>query len=181
MSRKLFGVLLVLVTLGFRFLPHPANFRPLLAIFIFSSGYFRNKMWAVAFPFIIMFLSDLLVNNIMYSSYFDGFVIFYQGALWTYLAIVSISLLALVVLKNFNFKNTVLMSLIASVMFFLVSNFGVWFNGTMYPHTLQGLVECYTMGIPFFKNTLLSTLLFASVMYGITFYVERKLMLNTNN
>ncbi len=174
MSRKVLGVGLVILAVGFRFLPHPSNFTPLLAIFIFSSGFFRNKWWAVLFPLSVMFISDLLVNNIMYRAYFDGFVLLYHGAVWTYIAMTALSLLSIPLLEKFTFTRTLWSGVVASVLFYVISNFGVWFSGALYPKTVQGLITCYTMALPFFKNTLISTLLFVSAMYGITYYVEKK-------
>ena len=53
------------------------------------------------------------------------------------------------------------MSFISSLIFFIISNFGVWTTGTFYEPNLKGLIYCYIMAIPFFTNTLLSTILFA--------------------
>ncbi len=182
MSRKVLGVLLVIIAVSFRFFPHPSNFTPLLAIFVFSSGYFRNKLWAVLFPLSVMFISDLIVNNIMYSAYFDGFVFMYSGAIWTYAAMIVLSLVSIPLLRKFNLTRTLISGITASVIFYLISNFGVWFSGTMYPKTAQGLITCYTMALPFFKNTLISTVLFVAAMYGATYYAEKKeLILDTKN
>ena len=58
-------------------------------------------------------------------------------------------------------------SLAASVSFFAVSNFAVWALWNMYPKTLAGLAECYTMAIPFFRNTVASDLLFTGAFFGL--------------
>jgi hypothetical protein len=54
----------------------------------------------------------------------------------------------------------------ASVIFFIVSNFGVWFSGTMYPKDLSGLAACYIAGLPFFQNTILGDLVYSSLLFG---------------
>ena len=54
----------------------------------------------------------------------------------------------------------------ASLSFFAISNFAVWALWNMYPKTLAGLAECYTMAIPFFRNTAVSDLLFAGAFFG---------------
>ena len=52
-------------------------------------------------------------------------------------------------------------------MFYVITNFAVWSTSTMYPKTLEGLVMCYTMAIPFFQNTFVSTILYVSVLFLI--------------
>ena len=52
------------------------------------------------------------------------------------------------------------------VVFFIVSNFGVWLGGTMYPMTFEGLVTCYVAAIPFFRATLTSNILFSFILFG---------------
>ena len=61
-----------------------------------------------------------------------------------------------------------------SVLFFVVTNFGVWLVGDLYPRTLEGLVACYVAGIPFFRNTLAGDLLYAAVLFGGLAVAERR-------
>ena len=53
------------------------------------------------------------------------------------------------------------------VSFFLLSNFAVWAFGTMYPHNWSGLIQCYTMAIPFFRNTFASDLILTPLAFSI--------------
>jgi hypothetical protein len=67
----------------------------------------------------------------------------------------------------------------ASLVFFLISNFGVWFTAdqypvAMYPKTLDGLMACYTMGLPFLRNTLVGDLLFAEVFFGLYAWAQSR-------
>ena len=179
-ERNIVGVLLVLIAISFRFFPHQPNFTPLLAIFVFSSGYFKNKKLAFFLPLIVMFISDLIINNIIYSSFFERFVILYTGAIWTYTATIILSLVSIAFLKKFNFKNILMSGFMASIIFFIISNFGVWFSTTLYPKSIEGLMACYFMGLPFFKNTLFSTILFVSALYGVNYFLENKLSLFYN-
>jgi Family of unknown function (DUF6580) len=69
------------------------------------------------------------------------------------------------------------MSVAGAVLFFVVSNLGVWALGIffpIYPMTLAGLLECYVAAIPFFWNTLLSDLLYAAVLFGGVALAERR-------
>ena len=56
--------------------------------------------------------------------------------------------------------------LAASILFFVVTNFGVWALDSLYPRTLEGLVICYVAAIPFFANTLAGTLFYTAVLFG---------------
>ena len=93
-----------------------------------------------------MFISDMWLgfHNVLFFVYFSFLVIF---------------LIALQFNKSINFKNITSISLSSSIVFFIVSNFGVWLIG--YPKSLQGLYTCYIAAIPFFHNTIISTLLFS--------------------
>lgn len=55
---------------------------------------------------------------------------------------------------------------LGAIIFFLLTNAAVWAFGTMYPHTLSGLMESYTMAIPFFRNSLLGDIFFIGILVG---------------
>jgi hypothetical protein len=65
-------------------------------------------------------------------------------------------------------------SLVGSVLFFLITNFGVWLGSSMYPQTGAGLIATYVAGIPFFQNTVLGTLFYSSVMFGSFAYLRQR-------
>ncbi len=90
-----FGVLfLIVISAAFsRLLPHPPNFTPIGAMALFGAAYFSKKHIALILPIIAMFLSDLVINNVVYAQYFDGFTFFYPGFYWTYGAFIVIGLL----------------------------------------------------------------------------------------
>ena len=98
--------------------------------------------------FLSIFLTDLLLG-------------FYPSMLMIYLSL-AIIILSFHKLNNLmNFKNLFLYGLSGSVIFFIVSNFGVWMFDGLYEKNLEGLIKCYIMAIPFFKNTLFSTIIFS--------------------
>ncbi len=149
-----------------RLLPHPFNFSPLAALALFGGARYANRWAAYLIPLAALWLTDLFLN----LAFFGSFVPLYQGAVFTYLAFVLIVLLGTVALKKLSFKNVLLTSLSASVVFFIVSNFGVWVSGVMYPLTSQGLVACYTAAIPFFRNTLAGDLVYSfAIFYGFAY------------
>jgi hypothetical protein len=163
-----FGVitLLILLVAVSRLIPHPPNFSPVGGMALFGAAYFAKRYWAFIVPIISMWISDLLLNNIVYGQYFDSFIWFYAGSLFTYGAFALIVLLGMLTLKKVRIPSLVASALGASAIFFIVSNFGVWFSGTMYPKDLSGLVACYVAGIPFFQNTVFGDLFYSTVLFG---------------
>ena len=94
------------------------------------------------------------------SDYFIGSFVM---ATWVYIPILFIYLIGNVFNDDFNYKNILLMSFVSSLIFFVISNFGVWLLG--YPKNMTGFITCYMAAIPFFKNTLLSTIIYSSFIY----------------
>ncbi len=171
-----FGVLVLIVLLAAfsRLIPHPPNFAPIGAMSLFGAAYFSRKYLAFVVPIGAMWLSDLLLNNVIYGQYFDHFVWFYNGFYWTYAAFIFIGLIGFGLLKKVRPVNLLIASLSASVVFFLVSNFGVWASGTMYPNTFSGLMSCYAAGLPFLKNTLIGDLAYSGALFGIFEVIQYK-------
>ncbi|MGB4655828.1 MAG: DUF6580 family putative transport protein [Bacteroidales bacterium] len=164
-----FGVvtLIILAAAISRLIPHPANFAPIGGMALMGAAYFSKRYLAYIIPVVSMWISDLLINNIIYASYFDHFVWFYSGSFFTYAAFILIVLVGTFTLKKIKVSNVLISALSASIIFFVVSNFGVWLSSGMYPHNFVGLQTCYIAGIPFFKNTILGDLVYTSAMFGI--------------
>ena len=151
-----------------RLIPHPANFAPISAMALFGAAYYDKKYLAFVIPIVAMFLCDLFLNNVIYSSMFDGFVLFYPGSLFTYLSFIAIAFIGFGLLKKVGIKNLIISSLLASVTFFLISNFGSWASGLMpYSKDLAGLILCYAEGLPFLKTGLLGDLFYCGAMFGL--------------
>ena len=157
------------------------NFSPIGAIALFGAAYFSRKWLAFAIPLAAMWMSDLLINNMLYPRLFPDY---YDGnfawgvSWWVYGAFAVVVLIGFALLKHVKVKNIVLASVLTAIVFFLVTNFGVWAGGTMYPKTAAGLGACYVAAIPFFWNTLLSNLLFSGVLFGAySYYQQQKLAL----
>lgn len=165
---------LILFAAFSRLIPHPPNFAPIGAMALFGAAYFSQRYLSFLIPIISMWLSDLVLNNVVYGQYFDHFVWFYDGFYFTYGAFIVIGLIGFVTIKRIRVQNLILASLLASIVFFLISNFGVWASGTMYPHSLNGLISCYAAAVPFFKNTTLGDLLYCSVLFGAFEFAQYK-------
>lgn len=163
----------VLIITGFivfaalsRLLPHAHNFAPIGAIALFGAAYFADKKWALIVPLVALWISDLLLNNLMYSSFYEGFAWFTGGFLFIYGSIAMIVVLGYYLLKKVTFGRVLGGALGASVIFYIVSNFGVWVTSPMYPPTLEGLIMCYTAAIPFFHYTIAGNVVYSAVLFG---------------
>jgi hypothetical protein len=151
--------LIVLAVLS-RFLPHPPNFAPITAIALLGGTYFASKKMAFIIPIGIMLLSDAIIG-------FHGTMMYVYGA---FLMIAGIGLL----LRNkVSLLNVAGATLGGSMLFFIVTNFGVWLGSPMYPQTIGGLMECYAMAIPFFHYTIAGDVVYASVLFGAMEYAKR--------
>lgn len=166
---------MILLSALTRLIPHPPNFAPIGAMALFGAAYYSKRRWAFIIPIAAMFVSDLILNNVAYGQYFDGFVWFYAGSLFTYGAFALIVLLGMFTLKAVRVTKVIFCSLGASAIFFIVSNFGVWFSGTMYAKDLSGLITCYIAGIPFFQNTLAGDLVYCAALFGAFEYSAIKI------
>ncbi len=147
-------IILILLAAASRLLPHPPNFAPVAAIGLFAGAFLpRRAAWLV--PFAALLLSDLVIGFYPPMSMF-----------WNYLGFAGCLLLGSSVLGQQRGLGRLAGATLASaVVFFTLSNFGVWASG-YYPLTLAGLTECYVAAIPFFRNTLTSDVLFVAVLFG---------------
>lgn len=163
-----FGVLAFLILLAAfsRLIPHMPNFSPLAVIGLFGAAHFTKKWQAFLIPIAATWLSDLFINNVTYAQYYLKFTWFYEGFYWQYGSYLLIALVGIFIFRKINTQRVVVGALASALIFFLVSNFGVWASGTMYPLTLEGLLTCYTKGIPFLKGTLFGDLFYSAVLFG---------------
>ena len=152
-------VLLALVLFS-RLIPHAPNFTPLIAVILFSSMMFKNRLYMLL-PIVALFISDILLQ---YNSGYQ--YIFSSVFFWTYGALFLIFIFSYFYGKELSFKNIMIKSLSGAIIFFLVSNFGVWIASPGYSMNLSGLVACYTAAIPFFRNTLSSTIIYSIILFA---------------
>ena len=170
-----FAVMAVIVFLAgaSRIFPHPPNFSPILAIALFGAAHFSKKWQAVLLPILAVWLSDLFINNFVYSNQGTGFIWFYPGFYWQYASYLMIIVSSILVFKNkISMSKTLGASLGSSMAFFLLSNFGVWAGSGMYAKSLSGLTTCYIAGLPFLQNTIVSNFLFTTVLFGSYYLIQ---------
>ena len=155
-----------------RIIPHAPNVTPIGAICIFGASHFTKKSYAFFVPLIIIFLSDLFINNIYYSS--GDFILFYNGVQWQYLSYVLIIIFSSFFLRpNLSFLKVGLTAISSSLIFFIISNFGVWVSSGIYQLNFIGFILCYFNALPFYFNNLLSFVFYSYVLVG-TFYLFQK-------
>ena len=155
-------ICLIIVLSFSRLIPHPWNFTPILAMGIFSGFYFKNFILSSFIVIFSMFIGDLFLG-------------FHSTMLFTYTSLIIAVLLGLFINK-FKFTEILFSGLVSSVCFFAVTNFGAWLTLEMYEKNLAGLLQSYVLAIPFFHNTLISTLFYLIVLKLIfAFIVKEKI------
>lgn len=180
--RQIFVLALILLVASTRLMTFLPNFSPLTAICLFGAAYFVKKWQMIIIPLLCVWISDVLVNNIIYGEYFNSFTLFYQGFYWQYLGYIIIALLASIGLTKVTTLRVLGMGLGSTIFFFLFSNFGVWVSSGMYAKTFDGLIQCYIAGLPFIKGALIGDLGFSALLFGTFALAEQKLpVIRLNN
>lgn len=146
--------LFVFLGIAFRLIPHLPNVTPVAAIALFG-GTYLDKRSALIVPLLIMIASDLILG--LHSLIF-----------FTWGAFLLTGLIGLWLKNHKTTPNIIGSSIASSLLFFVVTNFGVWaIRGSWYPHTISGLVNCYVMGLPFLRFTMLGDLGYVAILFGL--------------
>ena len=143
----------VLVAAALRLVPHPPNFTPIGAMALFGGAYLGRRALAFAAPLGALLLSDLVLG-------------FYHGMATVYFSVALIVMIGMVALSRVSPIRVGLAALASSVLFFVVTNFGMWLFSGFYPRSLAGLEACYVAAIPFFQNTVAGDLFYATLLFG---------------
>ena len=158
MKKVNFIIILIGIAILSRLIPHPPNFTPVTAIALFSTIHFKNKILTYLIPIICLFISDLILGLSMVN-------------LFVYLSFIAITFIGFKFQKINNYS-----ILLSSTTFFILSNFGVWILG--YPKTIEGLILCYYMALPFFVYTIMGDLFYSYAMkYGLKYALNKKIVI----
>jgi hypothetical protein len=164
------AIILMLVAAFARLIPHLPNFTPTEGLALFGAAYVTKKYWAVIATTCMLFITDFIINNTIARPYFtdvEGVVWFAPYMFFNLIAIIGIVWIGHRMLQKVKITNVVLAAVLASILFFFVTNFGSWVEGIIpYSKDLSGLSAAYMAGIPFFKNTLISNLVFTIILFG---------------
>ncbi len=167
-------VLMILVAVFSRLIPHPPNFAPIGAIALFGGAYFANRFFSFFIPLFAIWLSDLVINNTIYAKYYNGFTWFHSGFYWTYGAIALTVIIGFFISKKIKISTIFLSATAASILFFLISNFSCWPGNPLYAQNFNGLLNCYAAGIPFFNGTLMGNIFYSALLFAAFEWSQQK-------
>ncbi len=155
MNNKTLAVVLMWIGLAAlsRLLPHPPNVTPVAAMALFAGCHLPDRRWAYAAPLIAMLSTDVVLG-------------FHATLPFVYAAFMLMVGLGRWLARHYAAGNILLACLSGSVLFFVLTNYGVWATQSMYPHTAAGLLECYIAALPFFHHTLLGDLFYTVLLFG---------------
>ena len=157
---------LILFLSIFRLLPHPHNFTPILAAGVFSGFYFKNFILSFFVIVFSMFIGDL---------YFG----FHATMFFTYISLAVAVGIGHFFIRKFKYSSILLGGITSSICFFVITNFGAWLTLEMYEKNFSGLIQSYFLAIPFFHNTLLSTLFYLIIVKLVFDFSVKKAVKNS--
>lgn len=157
-------IFLIVISVLLRLVPHPPNMAPIGALALFSGAHFRGKKM-ILIPLLTLLISDIFLG-------------FYTEMAFVYGSYFLILLIGTLLRNHQKAPYIVGASLLSSILFFSITNFGVWAMGSWYAKDIMGLLNAYVLAIPFFKNTLIGDMVFTLLFfYGyryIFLYIANK-------
>lgn len=146
------AVCIVLFAVVLRLLPHPPNVAPIAALALFG-GVYLDKRIAFVLPLLAMVFSDIFLG-------------FSQSTPFVYLSFLLTVGIGMWVRNNTSFKRVIVGACGASVIFFLITNFGYWLTFSLYPKTFEGQMMAYINALPFYRNSLIGDFFYTGVFFG---------------
>jgi hypothetical protein len=162
-SMVLNAALLIVFAAFTRLFPHPFNFTAVGAMAVFGGSVIKDKKLAFLLPLAALLLSDVCLQLFTSTKGFYGTTQFF-----VYGAFMLITLLSTFIRKT-SVANIAFAAVWSGLIFFIISNLGVWISSTTYAHNLNGLLACNIAAIPFYKNEFFGNLLLNSVMGNLFF------------
>ena len=162
-SRLVALTAVIFAAAAMRLLPHPPNFAPIAAMALFSGAQMPKRALSFAAPFAALVLSDALLSG------------FYPGMNFVYLSFALTVLIGWAVAKRKSVLTIGAAAIASSILFFVLTNFGMWLFSGFYPLTSAGLVACYVAAIPFFQNTVAGDLFYTALLFGGFAIAERSI------
>jgi hypothetical protein len=154
MSLKTLSVMVVIFILGlFRLLEWIPNVSPVAAMALFAGAHLNDRKLAFVIPLAALLLSDLLLG-------------FHATMIYVYASFTIIVGIGLWLRQRRTLFNVTAAALVSSLLFFLITNMGVWLSSDLYPAGAEGLLQSYIAAIPFYRNTLIGDLLFTGLLFG---------------
>jgi hypothetical protein len=155
-----------------------SNFTPIGAMGLFGGAYF-NKPWkAFAFPLLTLLASDLIIQAFVYDGRYG---ILYGSWYWVYGGFCIIVLFGKWLLQKVTVKNVLITSILATLTYWLIVDFGVFLfgctniaTGQKMDHSFSSLLACYAQGLPYMKNFLAGTLVYSGILFGAFEWMKKK-------
>jgi hypothetical protein len=144
------AILLIALGIASRLLTHTPQFTAILAVSLFA-GLYLPRWQALLLPVAMMAVTDIFLG-------------FHDTMVFTWGSMILVSALGLWLKSRKSFLSVLGGSIASAVLFFIVTNLAAW--PTLYPVTAAGLRECFTMAIPFFRTTLVSTVVYSMALYA---------------
>lgn len=148
-----------------------SNFSPLGAMALFGGAYFTQRKTAMGFPMLTLLVSDLILQQTVFSAYSNGLL--YSGWYWVYGAFALMAITGRWLIKKVTAASVLLAAFACVLIHWIVTDFGVWLGSTLYPQTLAGFGACLVAAIPFELNFLAGTLVYGLLMFGSFEWLQR--------
>tara|TARA_Y200000002_G_scaffold353173_1_gene332409 strand:+ start:554 stop:1072 length:519 start_codon:yes stop_codon:yes gene_type:complete len=158
---------LIVLLASARLLPHPPNFTPILGMAVFSGAIINQRLLAYLTPLAAMLLSDLYLG-------------FHASMPIIYFTLAICVLIGTFISKRVSILNSFLSINLGVLVFFLITNFAVWYGSGMYEFNISGLMTCYFMAIPFVQNTLISGLIYGMGAFLIYDIINKRIIFGNN-
>jgi len=154
-----------------------SNFTPIGAMALFGGCYYKSKWKAFLVPLLTLWLSDLLLNYFVYYHYWRWF---YEGWYWTYATFALMVVMGMFI-KKVSIKNIILVVIIATLVHWIITDFGVWVEhgldittGKPYTNDLAGLWKCLYLALPYEKNMLIGNFVFSGILFGAFEWAQKR-------
>ncbi|MCB2219350.1 MAG: hypothetical protein KQI35_03070 [Bacteroidetes bacterium] len=154
---------ITLITFGaiMRLVPHWPNFTPIAAMALFGGAYLGKKHLAFIIPLAALLLSDLILG-------------FHQWMIAVYISFALVVFLGVWLRRRIQLGTVLLATLASSILFFIITNFAMWVGSPFYSQDIVGLMECYTLALPFFLNGIMGDLFFSGIFFGAFYLVQQR-------
>jgi hypothetical protein len=173
-SRFWFLGALTLFAVASRLAPHPYNFTPIAAVALFGAATFSRKGAAFFVPLVSLVLSDVLLH-VAYLARLQPNWGFYPGQWVVYACVLATIGLGFAIRAHRNIGTIAAATLASSILFFLVTNFAyIYGPDSIYPRTLDGLIQGYVAAIPFFARSLAGDVFYTTVLFGALALAEAR-------
>ncbi len=154
MNHKILWLFATIILLAmFRLTQWIPNVSPIAAMALFAGAKFSDKKLAFIVPFLALFLSDMVLG-------------FHNTMLFVYGAFALTVLIGIKIRQRQGALIIALSALGSSLLFFFITNAGAWMMYDTYATGIQGLLESYIAGIPFYRLTLVGDLFFTAILFG---------------